>query len=78
MCMTVDCIHYPITEPRPFDSAYSSTKLGKNAGLLYEFAIYTHEDQLASINWKPAGTNDVTIFRSKLKKMIEDKQEANP
>lgn len=38
---TVDGIHYPIDEPRPFNKSYSSFKLGGSAGLMYEYCICT-------------------------------------
>ena len=72
--MTLDCIHYPITEPRPFTTDYSSFKLGKAAGISYEYGIYTHKDKLAWIHHDPAGTNDITQYRNELKQKIQAKQ----
>ena len=74
LCATVDCIHYPITEPRPFSTSYKSPKL-ERAGLSYEFVILTHKDKLVSINGAfKGGTNDKEIFKNKMKKAVEQKQ----
>jgi len=73
---TVDCVHFPIDEPRPFTKKYGSHKL-RGAGLSYEFVFSTVKDKLVSIVGPfMAGTADITIFRSKLKGMIEAKQRA--
>ena len=45
------------------------------AGLDYEYGIYTHKNKVAWINGPfPAGTNDKTVYRSKLKAAVEKKQ----
>lgn len=74
ICSTVDCIHYPITEPRPFSKSNCSHKLNA-AGLSYEFVIFTHKDKLVSINGPfIAGTGDKDIFKNKMKGAVEKKQ----
>ena len=76
MCTTIDGIHYPITEPRPFNKTYKSHKLG-SAAVDYEYAIYTHKDKVAWISPPyPAGFGDKNIFCSGLLGMIRAKQEA--
>ena len=73
---TVDGIHYLITEPRPFSTQYSSHKFGGKAALVYEFVVSVHEQRLVWINGPfPAGTQDRTVFRRKLKQAIEAKQQ---
>ena len=58
---TVDGIHYPIDEPRPFSTSYSSHKLGRKAGFDYEFVVSTDRDCLCWLNGPfPAGKNDKT------------------
>lgn len=75
MGMTIDGIHYQITEPRPFSTDYSSHKFGGKACLDYEFGIYTHKPQLAWINGPiPSGTPDINVFKSKLWHAIRAKQ----
>lgn len=72
--MTVDGIHFPIDEPRPFSSSYKSHKHGA-AGLVYEFGLFTHKAKLAWLNGPfPAAKNDKTVFRQGLKPAIEQKQ----
>ena len=75
---TTDCIHYPITEPRPFDTIYSSHKIGGKAALVYEYCLDTWRDQIVWLNGPfPAGTQDRTVFSTKgLKKAVEDLQAA--
>jgi hypothetical protein len=63
----VDGTHCPINEPRPFDTKWSSHKLGKAAGIDYELGIRIHDSKLAWIFSAPAGYNDITIFRMALK-----------
>lgn len=73
----MDGIHYPITEPRPFNTSYSSHKLGGSAGLDYEFVFYTHKQKLASIVGPyPAGIGDKKVFEKKLIGMVCAKQHA--
>lgn len=75
LCMTVDGIHYTITEPRPFSTSYSSHKFGGKASLDYEFGVYTHKDKLAWLYGPvPAGKGDKDVFRRCLKGAIEKKQ----
>ena len=75
LCVTVDGIHYMITEPRPFSTTYSSHKLGGSAGLVYEYGVATHKNKLVWLNGPyPAGTHDKRVFRRKLKLAIEKKQ----
>lgn len=72
---TVDGIHYPITEPRPFSTDYSSHKLGKKAGLAYEFCIATDRDEILWIGGPfPAGTGDKAMFESALMQKIRELQ----
>ena len=74
LAVTVDGVHYRTDEPRPFSKSYKSHKMGQ-AGLDYEYGIYTHKNKVAWINRPfPAGTNDKTVYRSKLKAAVEKKQ----
>ena len=75
LCQTVDGVHFPIEEPRPFSKKYKSTKLG-GAGLTYTLSVFTHKDKIVWMEGPyPAATNDKTIFRDKLKGAIEQKQQ---
>jgi hypothetical protein len=72
----MDGIHYVIDEPRPFSKKYSSHKEGGNAGLVYEYCVYTHKDKVVWINGPfPAGTNDIAVLHMKLKAAIKKKQD---
>lgn len=75
--VTVDGIHYKIDEPRPFSTQYSSHKEGGNACLDYEIGFYTFKNKIAWLNGPfPAGWNDKKVFRRKLKRAIEMKQQS--
>jgi hypothetical protein len=65
--LSVDGTHCPINEPRPFDTKWSSHKLGKAAGIDYELGIRIHDSKVAWIHSAPAGKNDIDIFRMRLK-----------
>ena len=73
--MTVDGIHCWIAEPThpewSQDPKYYSHKYGK-AGLVYELGICLKTSRLLWIRGPlPAGTNDITVFRSALKAELE-------
>jgi hypothetical protein len=74
---TLDGIHYPTDEPRPFTTKYSSHKLGGKAGLMYEFVVCSYKQKLAWLNGPfPAGNHDITVFSEKgLKAAVERKQQ---
>lgn len=77
MAHTVDGIHYPKEEKRPFSTSMSSHKLGGKAGLCYELCVSTHKPQLTWLNGPfPAAFHDKTIFRKALKQAIEQKQQS--
>lgn len=69
---TIDGVHFPTWEPRPWSKANSSWKLGGNAGLAYGFGLRLHEPKLFWIHGPdPAGEgNDLTIFREGLRDRI--------
>lgn len=73
---SVDGIHYPITEPRPFSKRFSSHKLGGNAGLMYEYVLDTWRDRIVWLNGPfPAGQGDRSVFKDEgLRKAVEDLQ----
>lgn len=76
LACTVDGIHYPINEPRPFKKKYKSHKHG-SAGLDYEYCLYAHKPKLAWLNGPfPAGTHDQTVLRKELRQKIQEKQQA--
>lgn len=66
--LSIDGTHCPIEEPRPWSEKWSSHKLGKKAGVVYEIALRIQSDDLAWVHGPfPAGTNDVDVFRDRLK-----------
>lgn len=74
LCRTVDGVHCPIEEPRPFTTQSSSYKHGGDAGVSYEVALLTHKPKIAWINGPfRAGKQDKTIFKHHgLKEAVEE------
>lgn len=63
---TVDGIHYAIDEPRPFNTIYSSHKLGGKAGLMYEYVLATDRNTILWLNGPfPAGLPDIKVCEEK-------------
>ena len=74
LASSVDGIHCPIAEPRPFNKKHKSHKFG-SAGLVCECCLLAHKPKMAWLNGPcPAGTQDKTVFRKQLMKKIKDKQ----
>ncbi|CAB9503243.1 hypothetical protein SEMRO_160_G072100.1 [Seminavis robusta] len=67
--MSIDGIHCPIEEPRPFSKKWSSHKFGGKPALNYEFGMLIHKPQLGWVHGPtpPGKMNDLVVFRSKLK-----------
>ncbi|CAB9516751.1 hypothetical protein SEMRO_804_G204910.1 [Seminavis robusta] len=67
--MSIDGVHCPIEEPRPWSKKWSSHKFGGKPALNYEFGVLTHKPQLGWIHGptKPGEMNDLVVFRDKLK-----------
>ena len=75
LALTVDGVHYNITEPRPFSKSYASEKEGNDAALGYEFVLHTHKPKLAWMNGPfPAGKGDKYNLRQGLLDAIRKKQ----
>ena len=77
--MTVDGIHCPIEEPThdqcSENKKYFSHKFRK-AALDYELDISIFSQQCAWVSGPyPAGTHDITVFRARLKKKIQEARE---
>lgn len=70
---TIDGVHCPIQEPRPFSKEWSSHKYGGGPAVNYELVVCMHKPQLA---WcygpiKPGKFNDISTYRRKLKGVLE-------
>lgn len=72
---TIDGVHCPIEEPSPFSPEHSSHKLGGSAGVNYEIVVPMHKAACAWIcgPTKPGKFNDISVFRRKLKGVMEEK-----
>lgn len=72
---SIDGIHFPIEEPSPFSTEWSSHKLGGSAGAAYELGICLHKPQLAWIHGpvRPGKYNDLSLFRLAFKQEMESK-----
>lgn len=71
--LSIDGVHVPIEEPRPFSTIWSSHKLGGSAGVNYELALLINRPQLAWVYGPlpPGKYNDISTFRRKLKALFE-------
>ena len=70
---TIDGVHCPINEPRPFSKQWSSHKFGGKPAVNYELVVCLNKPRLA---WcygpiKPGKYNDISTFRRKLKRVME-------
>ncbi|CAB9512025.1 hypothetical protein SEMRO_514_G158140.1 [Seminavis robusta] len=67
--MSIDGIHCPIEEPRPWSKKWSSHKFGGKPAVNYEFGVLPHKPKLAWVHepTPPGAMNDLSVFRSKLK-----------
>ena len=65
---TIDGVHFPIEEPRPFSVHWSSHKFGGSAGVNYEIALSIHKPQLLWVHGPvaPGKYNDISTFRMSL------------
>lgn len=72
---SIDGVHCPIEEPRPFSKEHSSHKLGGSAGVNYELVVCLHKSMLAWVYGpiKPGKYNDLSTFRRNLKGVMEEK-----
>ena len=70
--MSVDGTHFPIEEPQPYSTKWSSHKLGGKPGLNYEIGLSIFDSKLLWIHGPtpPGRYNDITVFRSHLKDKI--------
>ena len=71
--LSIDGTHCPIEEEKPWDSKWSSKKLGKKAGVAYEVGMRIHKPELAWVAGPfPAGSHtDVVMFREELKGKLD-------
>ena len=71
--LSIDGTHCPIEEPKPWDSKWSSHKLGDNAGVAYEVGLRVHSSDLAWVHGPlpPGDFNDLKLFRHSLKGKLE-------
>lgn len=72
---SIDGVHCPIWEPRPFSPENSSHKLGGSPGVNYELVVCLQKPMLAWVYGpiKPGKFNDLSTFRRKLKGVLERK-----
>jgi DDE superfamily endonuclease len=72
--LTIDGVHCPIEEPRPFSTANSSHKFGGNPGVNYEVGLQINQPKLIWVHGptQPGRYNDISVFRLKLKGEMED------
>ena len=69
---TVDGVHFPIDEFVNFTDSMFSHKI-KHAAVAYEVVVSIYTSEILSINGPfQASTNDLTMFRDKVKNMIPD------
>ena len=71
--LSIDGTHCPIEEPKPWDSKWSSHKLGDSGGLAYEVGLRIHTNDLAWVHgpFPPGDFPDLKIFRDSLKGKLE-------
>ena len=72
--MTVDGVHCPIEEPRPFSTENSSHKFGGKPGVNYELGLLMHKPKLIWCHGptKPGKYNDISVFRLKLRGEMDE------
>ena len=71
--MSVDGTHFPIEEPQPYSTKWSSHKLGGKPGLNYEIGLSIFDSKLLWIHGPtppPGRYNNITVFQSHLKEKI--------
>ena len=71
---TIDGVHCPIQEPRPFSKDWSSHKFGKKAGVDYELVVCLNKPNLGWVYGPipPGKYNDISTFKRKLKRVLEE------